>query len=98
MVSLQAHGVHGTLHPGHMAVMVGAPHVDTGVEPPGELVAVVGYVCGEIGVDAIGAAQHIVLEVELFYLFLTLAGLAHVPGDYLRRCQPERAVLLIGEA
>ena len=57
-----------------MAVVVRAPHVDNLIEAPLlELVAMVGNVGGEIGVEAVGTAQHIVLQIQLVYL---LSGLA----------------------
>ena len=45
-----------------MAVVVGAPDVDDLVEMThGELVAVVGDIAGEVGVETVGAAQNVVL-------------------------------------
>ena len=78
------------LHPGqearHLALVVGAPHVDDAVEPAHqELVAVVRDVAGEVRVVAAlvgGLAQHALL-----------AGIAE-----RARVEPERAVLLPHEA
>ena len=45
-----------------MAVMVRAPDVNDLVEVThGELVAVIGNVAGKVGVEAVGAAQNVVL-------------------------------------
>ena len=60
--TIESQRVQCALQTGHMTVMVGAPDVDDLVEMThGELVAVVSDVAGEIGVEAVGAAQHIVL-------------------------------------
>ena len=60
--AVEAQRVHRALHTGHMAVMVRAPDVDDLVEMThGELVAVVGNVAGKVGVEPVGAAQHVVL-------------------------------------
>ena len=60
--AVEAQRVHRTLHAGHVAVMVGAPDVDDLVEMTnGELVAVIGNVAGKVGVEAVGAAQNVVL-------------------------------------
>src|SRR5699024_3690102 len=60
--AVQADGVHRALHAGHMAVVVGAPHVDGLVKAAGgQLVVVVGDVGGKIGGDAVGADQDLVL-------------------------------------
>ena len=51
------------LHPCHVAVVVGAPHVDLAVEAALALVLVVGDVGGEVGVLAVGAHEHPILVV-----------------------------------
>ena len=51
------------LHPRHVAVVVGAPHVDHAVEAALALVLVVGDVGGEVGLLAGRALQHAVLVV-----------------------------------
>ena len=62
------------LQAGHMAVVVGAPDVDGLVKAADlQLVAVVGDVGGEVGVEAVGAAEHVVLQVQLVHLLLALA-------------------------
>ncbi len=55
----------GGLHPRHVAVVVGAPHVDLAIEAALALVLVVGDVRGEVGVLAAGAHQHAVLVVAV---------------------------------
>src|SRR5699024_5377163 len=60
--AVQADGVHRALHPGHMAVVVGAPDVDGPVKAAGgQLVVVVGDVGGKVGGDAVGPDQDLVL-------------------------------------
>ena len=82
-----------------MAVVVGAPDVDDLVEAAdGEFVAVIGDVGGEVGVEPVRAAQHVVLQAELFDGLLALARLAQVRREDLGRLEPERAVLFIGIA
>ena len=58
----------------------------------------VGDVRGKIGIEAVGAAQHIVLQVELRDGFLALAFGEQLAAENFGRAQPERAVLFIGEA
>jgi hypothetical protein len=60
---IDAGGGQSALHPGDVAVVVGAPDVDDAVEAPLELVQVVGDVGGEVGVDAVVAPHHPVLLV-----------------------------------
>ena len=55
----------GRLHARHVAVMVGAPHVDLAVEAALALVLVVGDVGGEVGVLAARAHEHAVLVVAV---------------------------------
>ena len=72
--AVQSQAVQGGLEPGHMAVVVGAPDVDGLVKAPHlQLVAVVGDVGGKVGVEAVGPAQHVVLQVQLVHLLLGLA-------------------------
>ena len=74
MGAVQPQSVQGGLEPGHVAVVVGAPDVDRLVKAPlFQLVAVVGDVGGEVGVKAVGPAQHVVLQVQLVHLLLSLA-------------------------
>ena len=67
-----------------MAVVVGAPDVDDLVEAAdGELVAVIGDVGGEVGVEAVGPAEHVVLQIQLFNVRFLLALLAGSdPAEY----------------
>ena len=82
-----------------MAVVVGAPDVNDLIEAADlELVAVVGDVAGEIGVEAVGAAQHVVLQAELVDVLVLLALLAVLVAHDLRGLDPERAVLFVGPA
>ena len=57
-----AQGGHGRLHAGHVAMVVGAPHVDQPLGP-GELVAVVGDVRSQVGELAVALDQDPVLVV-----------------------------------
>jgi len=60
--AVEAQRVHRTLHAGHVTVVVSAPDVNDLVEVThGELVAVIGNVAGEVGIEAVGAAQNVVL-------------------------------------
>ena len=73
MGAVQAQPVQGGLEPGHMAVVVGAPDVDGLVKPPHlQLVAVVGDIGGKVGIEAVGPAEHVVLQVQLVHLLLAL--------------------------
>ena len=57
-----------------MAVVVGTPDVHSLVKAADlQLVAVVGDVGGEVGVEAVGAAEHVVLQVQFVHLLLALA-------------------------
>ena len=82
-----------------MAVVVRPPDVDGQVEAPHiQLVPVVGDVGGEVGIEAVGPAQHVVLQVQLVHLLLTFA-LPHVfLLEQLSGVQPQGPVLLIGPA
>ena len=79
-----------------MAVVVGAPDVYHAVEAAhGEFVPVVGDVGGEVGVDAVGPPEHVVLQRELLYVGLALSlGPQRVAQD-AGGGEPERAVPLI---
>ena len=97
--AVQAQGVQGAFQPGHMAVVVGAPDVDDPVKAPdGELVAVVGDIGGEVGVEAVGPAEDIVLQVQLLHVGGLLPGFQEVLPQDVRRPEPEGPVLLIGPA
>ena len=97
--AVEVQGVQRALQTGHVAVVVGAPDVDDPVEAPdGELVAVVGDVGGEVGVKAVGPAQHVVLQVQLVHIRLLLAGLQQVLAHDVGGAEPQGAVLLIGPA
>ena len=66
ILAVQTDGIHGTLHAGHMAVVVCAPHVDgLGKAAGSQLVVVVGDIGGKIGGDAVGADEHLVLRLFL---------------------------------
>ena len=82
-----------------MAVVVGPPDVDDLIEAPDlKLVPVVGNIGSEVGVEAVGPAEHIVLQVQLVHLLLTFA-LSHVLLlQKLGGVQPQGPVLLIGPA
>ena len=71
-------------------VVVGAPHVDDPVKAPdGELVAVIGDVGGEVGVEAVGPAQHVVLQVQLLDVRLLLPLLAVVLAEDVGGAEPQ---------
>ena len=60
--AVQADGIHGTLHAGHMAVMVCTPDIDgLGKATGGQLIVVVGDIGGKVGGDAVGTDEHFVL-------------------------------------
>ena len=82
-----------------MAVVVGAPDVDGGLEAPLlQLVSVVGDVGGKVGVEPVGPAEHVVLQVQLVHLLPGLA-LPHVLLlEQFSGVEPQGAVLLIGPA
>ena len=80
VVAVQADGVHGALHAGNMAVVVGTPDVDGfGKTAGGQLVVVVRDVGGEVGGDAVGADEDLVLG----FLFGAVLGLLLVDGAVL---------------
>ena len=82
-----------------MAVVVGAPDVDDPVEAPdGELVPVVGDVGREVGVEAVGPTEHIVLQVQLLDVRLFFAGPPVVVPEDVGGPEPQSPVLLIGPA
>src|SRR6266545_4807764 len=60
---IEPHGLGGPLHPDDVTVVVGAPHIDHAVEPPGELVDEVGTVRGEVRVRPVAPDQRAVLVV-----------------------------------
>ncbi len=64
-VGIAAERLVGGLHPQHVAVVVGPPHVDLPLEAALALVLVVGDVRGEVGVLAGGAHEHAVLVVAV---------------------------------
>ena len=89
----------GPLEAGHVAVVVGAPDVDDPVEAPdGELVPVVGDVGREVGVEAVGPTEHIVLQVQLLDVRLFFAGPPVVVPEDVGGPEPQSPVLLIGPA
>ena len=62
LAAVQADGVHRTLQTGHMAVVVSAPDIDDTVKATdGELVVMVGNIGGEVGGNAVGTHQNLVL-------------------------------------
>ena len=79
--------------------MVSAPHVDDLVEAAnGKFIAVIGDVGGKIGVEAVGPAQHVVLQLQAVNLLLALALGAQGVGQNPGGGQPQGAVLLVGVA
>ena len=99
VLAVQAQGVHGTLQPGHMAVVIRAPDVDDLVEAPdGKLVPVIGDVGGEIGIEPVGPAQYVVLQAQLFDVRVGLAGLFQILRQDAAGVQPQGPVLFIGIA
>ena len=97
--AIEAQRVQCALQAGHMAVMVGAPDVDDLVEAAdGELVAVIGDVRGEVGVEAVGPAEHVILQIQLFNVRFLFALLAEVIPQNIGRLQPQSAVLFVGPA
>ena len=97
--AIKAQRVQCALQAGHMAVMVGAPDVDDLVEAPdSELIAVIGDIRGEIGVEAVGPAEHVILQIQLFNVRFLFALLAEVIPQNIGRLQPQSAVLFVGPA
>ena len=97
--AVQSQSVQSRLEPRHMAVVIRTPDVDGLVKAPDrQLVAVVGDVGGKVGVETVGPAEHVVLQVQLVHLLLGLA----LPHEFLLQqlggVQPQGAVLLIGPA
>ena len=89
MLAVQPQGIHGALQTGHMAVMVGAPDVHHLVKAAdGEFVPVVGDIGGKVGVEAVGAAQYVVLQRQLFNVRVRLSGGAELLTQDLRRLEP----------
>ena len=64
----------------------------------GELVAVIGNVASKVGVEAVGAAQNVVLQVELVDVLVLLALLAVLLAHDVGGLEPERAFLFIRPA
>ena len=60
---IEPHGLGGPLHPGDVPVVVGPPHIDHAVEPPGELVDEIGAVRGEVRVRPVAPDQRAILVV-----------------------------------
>ena len=82
-----------------MAVVVGAPDVHHLVKASdSEFVPVVGDVGGEVGVEPVGTAEHVVLQRQLLDILVGLAGGAELLGQDLGGLQPQSAVLLIRPA
>ena len=53
---------------------------------------------GKVGVEPVGPAQHVVLEVQLLDVRFLLAGLAEVLPEDVGGLEPQRAVLFVGPA
>ena len=82
-----------------MPVVVGTPDVDDLVKAPdGKLVAVIGNIGGKVGVEPVGTAEHVVLQVQLFDFRLFFSGFTEIVRQNLSRFQPQRPVLFIGKA
>ena len=97
--AVQPQRVHGAFQAGHMAVVVCAPDVDDLIEAAnGEFVAVIGNIGGEVGVEAVGAAQHVVLQRQLLDVRIGLPGGPEVLCQNLRGLEPQRTVLFVGVA
>ena len=80
VVAVQADGIHRALHAGHMAVVIGTPHVDgLGKAAGGQLVVVVSDIGSKVGGDAVGTDEHLVLG----FLFGAVLGLFLVHGAVL---------------
>ena len=91
--------VHRALEAGNMTVVVGAPNIDDLVKAADrKLIIMIGNVAGKVGVEAVGAAQHVVLEIELVDLLVLLAGLSELLARNIGGTQPKRALLFIGPA
>ena len=77
--------------------MIRAPNVYSLIKAPYlQLVAVIGNIGGEIGRVAVGAYEHLVLELKALYLLLALALLTELGGEDFFIFIPKGAVLLIG--
>ena len=99
MLPVEAEGVHRALQSGDVTVVVGAPDVDDPVKAAHrELVAVIGDVGGEVGIKAVGAAQHVVLQSELFDVLRLFARRQQLVREDAGGGEPEGAVALIGIA
>ena len=95
--AIQPDGIHGALHPGHVAVVVGAPHINAPGKAPVEFVFVVGNIGCHIGGSAILANQHFVLG-GVFFADFSFFVLLHVlfgeGGSFI----PGGAVLFVNQA
>ena len=58
----------------------------------------IGNIGSEVGIEPVGAAQHVVLQAKLFDSLVALALLPQLGGQDIGGLQPQRAVLLIGIA
>ena len=82
-----------------MAVVVGAPDVHHLVKAAdGELVPVVGDIGGKVGVESVGAAEHVVLQRQLLDVLVGLTGGTELLRQNVGGLQPQSAVLLIRPA
>ena len=99
MGAVQTQGIHGTLQPGYMAVVVGTPDIDDLVEAAnGEFIAVIGNVGGEVGVKAVGPAKDIVLQTQLFNGLVALSGGLQLSGENFAGLEPQGTVFFVGVA
>ena len=82
VLAVEVQGVERAFEAGDVTMVVGAPDVYGAVKMPYlQLVAVVGDVGGEVSIDAVGSAENVVLEVELFYVLLALSGGAQLVAE-----------------
>ena len=71
MRPIQIQPIQRGLKPGHMPVVIGSPYVYAQIKAPLlQLVAVVSNVCRKIRIEAIGPAEHIILQIKLIHLLL----------------------------
>ena len=97
--AVEAECVEGGFEARDVSVVVGTPNVDDPVKAAHrELVAVVGDVGGEVGIEAVGAAEYVVFEVEFFDFRRLFPGLYKVVPHDFGGFQPQRAVALIRPA
>ena len=82
-----------------MAVVIRAPDIDDLIEAAnGKLIAVIGDVGGKVGIKAVGPAEHIVLQIQLFDVGLFFTGLTEMLPQNVGGLQPESAILFIRPA